>query len=151
MQSVEIDGGPGQPGLVADLNGDDRLDLVVTGSRRTHSGRSGMRVMLNTGSTSPLGTPVYYPSPDFPMGDLDAADVDLDGDIDIVGSTIDALMVAVNTGSGTLTGPAEFIIPYPSGDRAVADFTGDGKPDVWNANATDRSLYSVYKNVTRGS
>lgn len=149
VQSVNIDGGPGSPGLVADLNGDDRLDLVVAGTRRQHSGRSGMRVMLNTGTASPLGTPVYYPSPDFPMGDLDPSDVDLDGDVDIVGSTIDALMVAINNGSGTLTGPAEFIIPYPSGERAVADFTGDGKPDVWNANATDRSLYSVYKNRTR--
>ena len=149
VQTVNIDGMPGsQPGLVADLNGDDRLDLVVGGFRKTHSGRSGLRVMLNTGTASPLGTPVFYESPTFPIGDLDPSDVDGDGDIDIVGSTVDALMVAINNGSGTLTGPAEFVISWDGGERAVADFTGDGRPDVWQANSTDRSLYSVYRNIT---
>lgn len=30
----------------------------------------------------------------------------------------------------------------------MADFTGDGKPDVFNTNPTDRSLYSVYRNIS---
>ena len=83
------------------------------------------------------------------MGDLEAADADLDGDIDLIGSTVFALQVAINNGSGTLTGPAEFVVSYDGGERAVADFTGDGKPDIWQANATDRSLYSVYINRTK--
>ncbi len=30
----------------------------------------------------------------------------------------------------------------------AADFTGDGKPDVFSVNSTDRPLFSLYVNST---
>jgi hypothetical protein len=53
----------------------------------------------------------------------------------------------LNDGTGAFTGPSEYITSSAS-HRFAADFTGDGKPDVFSVNSTDRPMFSLYVNVT---
>lgn len=146
VQELGFDGNPSTASLIADLNGDGQLDAAVSGFRGSNGGRTGMRVFLDAGAS--FAPPVLYASPPFPVGDLDAADFDLDGDLDVVGGSLAALAVAVNDGTGAFTGPSEFIATSSSA-RMTGDFTGDGRPDVFSVNSTDRALYSIYVNGRR--
>lgn len=150
VQTISYDGSPAGPGLVADLNGDDRPDIALGASRGSHTGLSGIRVFLNGGGGAPFAAPAFYAAPPYGLGDLDAADLDLDGDLDLSSNGYSALPIALNDGTGVFTGPAQYILPNPSPARVAADFTGDGKPDLWNVNGTDRGLYSLYINKSRG-
>jgi adhesin/invasin len=146
LQTLGFDGNPGTPGLIADLDGDGRDDVALTATRGSNGGRSGMRVGLNTGTA--IGPLAFYAYPPFPLGDIDAADFDADGDLDIAGAGFVSLAVAVNDGAGTFTTPVE-LVGTTSSSRVAADFTGDGRPDIFSINSTDRALYSIYVNRSR--
>jgi hypothetical protein len=143
VQTRSFDGNPGGA-VVANLNGDARPDVAVTGTRGSNGGRTGLRVSLNANGS--LGPIVFYAFPPFPFGDLDAADFDLDGDVDLAGTGLASLAVALNDGSGTFTGVAEFIAS--GGTRLAGDFTGDGKPDVLVLLQTNLPMLALYVNTT---
>jgi hypothetical protein len=146
VQTVAFDGNPGGA-QVADLNGDGRSEVAVTGTMGSNGGRTGLRVSLNSGSR--LGAITFYPFAPYPYGDLDAADYDLDGDIDLAGSGLDALAIALNAGDGTFPAVAEYVSPQ-SAVRLAGDFTGDERPDLLSMNATNKPLFSLYVNTTGG-
>lgn len=120
------------PGAVAigDADHDGDRDLFVVSGLSGSGG--GVRVLLNDGSGS-FGSPILYSTrAGTELGTLMVAAVDVNGD----GRTD---IVAVN-GSGTLAvllgrangfaGAALYTIGFAPRAFVVADFTGDGRPDV---------------------
>lgn len=83
----------------------------------------------------------------FPFGAIEGADFDLDGDIDIVGSGLNAFSIALNNGAGVFASTFAMIMTSAS-DLAAGDFTGDGKPDLIALNFTNLPLFSLYVNST---
>ena len=101
--------------IVADFNGDGKLDLAVGGSPVSGSGVS---VLLGNGDgtfQAPLNAPGGAP--------LAAADFNLDGKLDLFAGGD----VLLGNGDGTFV----LYATYPSGSAAAAaDLNGDGKPDL---------------------
>jgi hypothetical protein len=128
-------------GRVADLTGDGRPDIAFSGSRGTNFGVDGVWVLRNVGGM--FTAPVHYPRP---WRLEDVGDLDVDGDVDLVGPTLGALMIRLNDGSGSFPTTAELI--SPDGTVRVRDFTGDGRPDILALKQTTKSLFGLYVNTT---
>jgi len=114
----------------ADFNGDGKLDLVFGGSSNA------VTVALGTGSGT-FGNRIFSPpfSTNIGIGYLRAADFDLDGKMDVVVAGISELKVLFGNGDGTFgTGDGAFggtvTLPTAPGPVEVADFNGDGIPDI---------------------
>ena len=109
--------------MVADFNGDGRPDLAVTGS----AGHDGISIIHNAGNGQ-FDRPIHnsYRA----SGVLTAADVNGDGRADIIdGAWWDfSGRVLLNRGNGSLEPQPRITgLRYP---LAVADFNGDGIPDI---------------------
>lgn len=117
-----------------DFNHDGKLDLAVTnndGDSDTY-----VSILLGNGDGT-FTTGASYPFPPG-LGRITAADLNLDGKLDLVatnsnsaaGFTHEAVIVMIGNGDGTFSTPVNYgaaVGPYAS---VVADFDGDGKPDV---------------------
>src|SRR6266540_2605172 len=123
---------PGVRSLIsAELNADGKPDLAGMNFK-------GISILMNKGDGT-FGDAVTIPTlnENFPLY-LGAADVDDDGDVDLVtsegvdGDDIGFIAIYTNRGDGTF----EIPVNYPTGffseskDVQIADFNGDGKPDV---------------------
>jgi hypothetical protein len=133
---------------VADVNGDGKLDLLVTntcpsgGIACTEVG--GVSVLLGNGDGT-FQAPVSYGSGGIGPMSIAAADVNGDGKIDLVvancgcafGGFYNPGTVGVLLGNGD--GTFQAAVSYSSGQNpwaiAVADVNGDGKPDLLVANS----------------
>lgn len=106
-----------------DFNGDGIPDLVLAGSEAL--------VLLGVGDgtfQTPISTTIEYGTSAFVV-----ADIDLDGKADIVyqNLTVDDIGVQLGNGDGTFQPPMQFYLDnYSPVGMAVADFNGDGKPDI---------------------
>jgi hypothetical protein len=115
--------------VLADLNGDGKLDVAVNGTED-----AGINMLLNNGDGT-FGAPVHLV---WGLYDgLAAADLNGDGRIDLVASNDEipfgAALVLLNNGDGTFTGdnyPTNFPFSSIPGDVQIADFNGDGIPDL---------------------
>ncbi|MGI9092499.1 MAG: FG-GAP repeat domain-containing protein [Mycobacteriales bacterium] len=116
-------------GILADLTGDGRPDLALTGARGTHTGITGIFVLPGTGTG--LGAPIIDRTTLTP-GAMAAADYNRDGTIELATTTIVDVGIFTNPGTAQFApDPATSIItPFDSVALTGADFTGDGKPDV---------------------
>jgi len=126
--------------VIADLNGDGKLDLAVAAN--------GAIVVLLGNGNGTFQPPVTYPwgggsGTDWGSNSLAAADVNSDGKLDLVVATgtsdypFGNGTVAVLLGNGD--GTFQAAVDYDSGgwyasSLAIGDVNGDGKPDIVVAN-----------------
>lgn len=129
--------------VLADLDNDGDLDFAGNANSEATFDRA--VVMLNNGA-GVFGPPSFYGVGSNPRS-ITAADMDLDGDIDLIlcnGDT-DDLSLLRNAGNGTFL--PEIIIPagvFPV-DVAVADFNTDGRPDIAVSDSSESNV-RVYFN-----
>ncbi len=115
---------------LADLNGDGLLDIV--GQRDT----TGFEVLIATGGGD-YAERVFLPGSvgSEPYQAFDLADLDGDGDVDIVGKVFgpERLQYYANNGDGTFASPVESP-GFPAGetvqDLILADLDNQGQPDL---------------------
>ncbi len=144
---------------VADLDGDDDLDLAVSG---LGSGRF-FSIFFNKGDgTFKRAVQVVLPGigPDEALATMAAADFDGDGDIDLVTKAggadfIDRLLVLRNNGGGRFGNIVEVALSRSLGgspwDIATGDFDGDGRPDlVWVSHILSTKSVGILRNVSTG-
>jgi hypothetical protein len=139
---------------VGDLDGDGDLDILVGDS---FFGSPGVSVLKNNGDQT-FAAPVYYPAPiNEVVGDVALSDFDSDGDLDafatIRGSFDEMTKIKVwrNNGNGTFAAPIEFPTGQGPAALVIADFTGDGKPDVVTANYGASSMSFLRHNGLTGN
>jgi hypothetical protein len=114
---------------VGDFNGDGKLDLVMPVSV-PQLGNCAFTVMLGNGdgTFAPAGTPSAGPIP-IPSV-IQAADINRDGKLDLVASVGGNVAVFLGTGNGSFQQALNSAAGITGNFLAVADFNGDGKPDV---------------------
>jgi hypothetical protein len=154
--SIIMESGPinvTMAGFLADVTGDGCLDALVADGNGY--------VWISPGDCAG-----HFSSPSYvPMGDSNAsialADINGDGHLDIVTTTISLLdptygdlagnMVAVafGDGKGNFTPGRDYVGTGMSYSAAVADFNGDGHPDVVSA-SPDADAVMVYFNDGSG-
>jgi VCBS repeat protein len=139
-----IDGNATDDLRTADLNGDGRRDLAVTGSAGTNGGRGGLFVALAAGTG--LAAPTHYPVTGVGLA---VGDFNLDGHADLAtGAAVSPyLWISVNSGAGTFSKVVTFAGTAPQ-VAAAADFSGDAKPDVITENFSDTLPAALFVNVT---
>jgi hypothetical protein len=114
---------------IADIDGDGDLDVLCA----TYAGGS-LLLFLNDGSSTPQWTEVVLSS-DFAGGhDVEAFDIDKDGDLDVLGASAEGDRITWwrNDGGTTITWHEQDIsttVDYPCRIQAV-DLDGDGCTDV---------------------
>jgi len=131
------------PGSLAsgDLDGDGDTDVLVGQSWGGFDPAGvGVSVLENRGDGTYLPPVFYALATNRSVAEVALADFDGDGDLDafatIRGALDDESKLAVwrNNGAGTLGSRVEFTTGQAPVGLVVADFTGDGKPDVATAN-----------------
>ena len=118
--------------IAADFNRDGKLDLAEGNSA----------VLLLGRGDGTFQVPISYGVP----GPLAAGDLDGDGKPDLaVRRTAGAVSILLGNGDGTFQEPAEFSaatsnVMLPGGAVIIADFNGDGSPDLAVAGSTNGGL-----------
>ena len=138
---------------VGDLDGDGHLDILVGDS---FFGSPGISVLKNNGDQT-FAAPVYYSLPlNQTVGEVALSDFDFDGDLDVFATIrgdfdqLTTIMVWRNNGDGTFAAPIEFPTGQGPAGIVIADFTGDGKPDVITANYGGSSISLLRHNGLKG-
>ncbi|MFC4016423.1 FG-GAP-like repeat-containing protein [Micromonospora sp. GCM10011542] len=110
--------GGGLTPTIADVDGDSRADLVMTGG-------NGVDVYRQTPQGLAAPTPVSFGTAVTAARVLDLND---DGVRDLVAAGAAGAMVRYGTGGGAFGGPVNLFPQY--GEVVVADLAGDSRPDV---------------------
>jgi hypothetical protein len=132
---------------VADLNGDGRPDVVVTGG----DPGPGLSILYDTGAvdaTLAQFTEVFdAPTSGTELRSPVLADLDGDGHPDLALASFDAnhLDILFNDGHGSFSAPIHLATGSGPNGVAVGDFNGDGAPDIAVSNFYDNTV-SVYLN-----
>ena len=116
-------GGSGQAGTaLADLRGNGDLDIVIS-----NDGGS-VTVLLGNGDGT-FQSPSYF-SAGPNVFDVQVADFDHDGKLDIMAQNSNGFAILYGNGDGTFRSPVQYDIAGSMRQMQVADFNSDGLPDV---------------------
>jgi uncharacterized repeat protein (TIGR01451 family) len=128
---------------VADLNNDGKPDLVAG------PGYS-VAILLGNGDGT-FQLPVTVVPPVLNIDSLQTADLNLDGNADIVVNTGGAITVLIGHGNGTFTAlqPMEGLDSQAA--DVIADFNGDGIPDLAFINVANYSAGGPYMAIAPGN
>ena len=139
---------------LGDLDGDGDVDILVGDS---FFGSPGVSVLKNNGDQT-FAAPVYYSAPiNEVVGEVALSDFDSDGDLDAFATIrgdfdqMTKIKVWRNNGDGTFVAPVEFTTGQGPVGIVIADFTGDGKPDVVTANYGGSSISILRHNGLTGN
>lgn len=134
--SYALAGGGANAIAVADLNGDGNPDVLVSGCGSSNCfGQNGLVSVLLGNGDGTVGTATGYDAGERLADGIAVADVTGDGKLDLlVVDAIDA-SIGVLPGNGNGTFQPPLLFPTVAGSDisysvAVADFNGDGKPDL---------------------
>jgi hypothetical protein len=142
-------GGPNAQGqVVGDVNGDGKLDLAVTsfvsngysGPYGSYVWYSDVKVIVLLGhGDGTFAEGNGYPVDEFPLEPLELADIDGDGNLDLVAGSYESGNVSVlrGIGDGTFSPAASYTTGGGNGgpaDMVVVDLNDDGAFDVAAAN-----------------
>ena len=129
----------------ADLNYDFRTDLVVASGSGLQIFRQTDKGFTAVTSASRLPADVT----NAPLAGVWAADIDTDGDLDLVVALRDAPPRALrNNGDGTFAVQSPFSTTARARGFAWADFDGEGVPDA--ALLDDQGIVRIYLNLRAG-
>jgi hypothetical protein len=149
-------GHSGAIGLLADVSGDGRADLLAPMISFVNAGA--VMVRLNTGA-GVFGPETTYPAPVYWVRQFAVADLNHDGVMDIVGAaTLNTnnqpgrVVVLLGTGGGAF-GPASSINGTGDGTQHVAagDLDGDGHLDLVTTNVSNFSSASILRGTGTGA
>ena len=151
--------------VLADLDGDSKLDLAVVNYGSSTANNNGNTVSVNR-YTGGNGTPSLAPKVDFTLGagqtgsyNIAAGDFDEDGKIDLVTANYATNNVSVlrntSSGPGAITASSfapsvAFGVGTGPSSIAVGDVDGDGKLDIITANQGATTV-SVLRNTSTGT
>lgn len=136
-------------GVLADFNGDGKLDLALT----IQDSRN-IWVFLGNGD----GTFQPYVSFATPFGptNLIAGDFNDDGKLDLAtansgfGTPGDTVSLLLGNGDGTFRAPVNYGTGVIPTEATLADFNGDGRLDLATANASDNTVSVLLQATTLG-
>jgi len=118
-QQIPLDLAIGAPLIIADLNGDGKLDVIAAGSD------GGVLVLLGNGDGTFQSPVEYAPGSGAAFA---TSDFNADGKLDLVLSNGGILL---GNGDGTFQNPIDFPLIGGAGSvAATGDFNGDGKMDL---------------------
>lgn len=138
---------------LADIDGDGDLDIYFSNAQLFESGANPQDRLLENNGNGVFSdvTQSQLPQKLSNTFDTDFLDIDNDGHLDIITGNFDGgVRVFINDGSGTFTDDTENWMPQdfnPSViDFEIADFNGDGRPDIYIANYQSTDALLIRRN-----
>jgi len=131
-----------------DLNADG-IDELVIGSRDPSRPRESIATVFLGRAESRIDRSAEYPA-GTNLSALAAADLDSDGDLDLVSANSTEILILANMGDGTFAAPTGFATPQFTRFVTTGDVTGDGVPEIIAANNTDDRV-TVFSNPGDGT
>ncbi|MDX1419638.1 MAG: FG-GAP-like repeat-containing protein [Rubricoccaceae bacterium] len=120
--------------VIEDLDADGHLDITTANSGFENSGRESLTVLFGTGTGTFTGRTDYYVpyAPDLHgTTGFEAGDVDGDGDLDLMVTTVaNGIAMYYNDGAGGFTFPHRLGVYWSPRSPLFEDFDGDGVPDL---------------------
>ncbi len=138
----------------ADFDGDGKVDIAAV-----DTGSATVSVFRNTSTTGTINSGSFATAVDFSTGttpiDVEAADIDGDGKIDILATnstsgTVSVLRNTATAGSitaGSFGTSADFSVGTNPSGVAVGDIDGDGKVDIAASNSASNTV-TVFRNTS---
>jgi len=152
----KIDSGSYVPVLAAaDFNGDNKLDIAVAEPNGDSNKNGFVRVLLGNGDGT-FRNGVRAPAGPNPVS-IGAADLSGNGILDLVVSNLRGgppeprgdISVLPGNGDGSFRPPLRFPVrDYDPVQLTIADFNGDGKPDVATVNGITTGSVGILLNTT---